>query len=98
MSWVTHIPFKEQGMTEDMVVLLEDLAEESDYWRSASDFVYQVQGRDHSSLSDGQKDWIRDIIATLAVELNRKVARELYGSGPGVPGMKEFLAALKGIR
>ncbi len=96
MSWVTHIPFKEQGMTEDMVVLLEDLAEESDYWSSASDFVYQVHSRDHSSLSDKQRDWIGDIIATLAVELNRKEAKELYGSGSETPGMKEFMSALKG--
>lgn len=78
MTWLGNIPFKELGMTEQLMDLLKELAEDSDYWRGASSFVRQVADRKLSSLSDNQRDWLSNIIASLAVELNRRAAGEVY--------------------
>jgi len=78
ISWAGDIPFKDQGMDEDKMSLFEELAEDNEYWKSALKFVKQVSSRKLSSLTDNQRGWLQDIIASLTVELNRKTAREVF--------------------
>ena len=79
MTWIGSIPFEELSMTENMIILLEELAEDSEYWRSASSFIHQVKDRELSTLSDSQRDWIGGIMATLTVELDRRTAKDVFG-------------------
>jgi len=81
VTWLGNTPFEELGMTEQLVVLLKELAEDSDYWRKASSFFHQVMGRKLSSLSSAQQDWLSSIVASLEVELNRRTAIDLFEQG-----------------
>jgi len=78
MSWIGDIPFEELGMNQERLDLLEELSEDNDYWKAASSFLQQVKDSKFSSLSDLQRNWVYEIIATLGVELNRKIARFVF--------------------
>ena len=78
MTWIGEVPFTDLGMTQERIDLLDELAGTNDYWKSARSFLKGVEHREASSLSEKQQDWIENIVASLGVELNRKVAKELF--------------------
>jgi len=59
--------------------MLAELAENSEYWNAANDFIQQMKGRWLPSLTDKQVDWYYDIQASLAVEVDRREARIAFG-------------------
>jgi len=59
--------------------LLAELAEDSEYWSKAQDFMKQVHGRELSSMSNKQADWYYNIDAALGKELQLKEAKEVWG-------------------
>ncbi len=77
-SWIGNIPFAELGMDQDKLTLLGELVEDSEYWRSVSSFIQQIENVKLFTLSDNQRYWLESTIATLAVELNRMTAREVF--------------------
>lgn len=77
-SWLGGVPFQDQGMTQDMMILMQELAEDEEYWKTALSFVRGSSSRKWSSLSEKQQDWIFTIVASLEVELNKRTAKELY--------------------
>ncbi len=96
MNWVGDTPFKELGMDEDKLLLLKEFAEDSEYWKKASSFIHQIVGVKLSSLSDKQKNWLSDIVATLSVELNRRTAKELFGPTGRMLTGDEIKSVIKG--
>ena len=54
MTWIGQVPFEDIGMTEDKMILLKELAEDSDYWKKAHGFIRSILGRVPSSLSHNQ--------------------------------------------
>lgn len=77
-SWVGGVPFSDKGMTQDLVTLMEELAEDNDYWKTALSFIRSSSSRRWGTLSAKQQNWVMDIIASLEVELNRRTAREVF--------------------
>ena len=59
--------------------LLAELADASEYWSKAHDFLKSVQDREFSSLSHRQVDWYYSIDASLDKELQLREAREAFG-------------------
>lgn len=78
MSWVGQVPFTELGMTQELMTLLVELSEGGGYWTQAYGFVNNVSGRTLSSLTDRQRDWLDNIVASLNVELNKRTAKEVW--------------------
>ncbi len=72
MTWIGQVPFEDIGMTEDKMILLKELAEDSDYWKKAHGFIRSILGRVPSSLSHNQRSWLTTIILGLDDELNRR--------------------------
>lgn len=72
MNWIGLVPFKDIGMTEAKMALLEELMEDDDYWSRAYLFVHSITNRKLYSLSDYQRRWLTEIILTLDNELERK--------------------------
>jgi len=66
-------------MKDEKWELLAQLAEDSDYWSKAQDFMKQVHGRELSSMSNKQVDWYYNIDASLDRELSLKEAKEGWG-------------------
>ena len=66
-------------ITEDQRLMLAELAENSEYWNAANDFIQQMKGRWLPSLTDRQEDWYHEIQARLAVDVNRREARIAFG-------------------
>jgi len=77
-SWVGCVPFSDKGMTQEQVTLMEELAEDNSYWKTALSFIRSSSSRKWGTLSVKQQDWIMDIIASLGVELNRREAEEVF--------------------
>ncbi len=59
--------------------ILAKLAEDSDYWSKAQDFMKSIHGRELSSVSDKQADWYYSIDTALEKELQLKEAKEVFG-------------------
>lgn len=80
MAWIgsPEAPFARLGMTQEMWGLMKELSEGNEYWASARSFVSGVKHRKVDTLTDSQRSWLEDIIATLGVELNRRIAREVF--------------------
>lgn len=80
MSWIgsSEVPFAHLGMTQQMWDLMKELSEDNEYWASAHSFVSGVKYRKLDTLTDAQRGWLEDIVATLRVELNRRTAREVF--------------------
>jgi len=78
MTWLGKVPFSEIGMDEDKYTLLKELAEDSEYWRSAYSFIEGVRDRRLFSLTVRQSNWVMTIDAELGVELNRRAVREVF--------------------
>lgn len=76
--WEGDTPFKEIGMTEDKMRLLEELAQDNNYWKNSLYFIRSVSSRKLHSLTLRQRNWLFDIDATLGVELNKRTAREVF--------------------
>jgi len=76
VTWHGGVPFKELGMDEEKYGLLKDLAEHSDYWKSALGFIDGVRGKNPSQLTQRQRNWLSQIIESLGEELT---AMELKG-------------------
>ncbi len=72
MTWVGQVPFEHIGMTEDKMILLKELAEDSDYWKRAHMFVQMAANRELSSLSNKQRSWLTTIILDLDNELYKR--------------------------
>lgn len=77
-SWVGSVPFQEQGMTQEKMTLMEELAEDSDYWKTALSFVRSISSRKLDTLTEKQSDWLLNIIASLEVELNKRIGEEVF--------------------
>lgn len=82
-SWLGDVPFTDKGMTQEKVDIMEELAEDNEYWKTALSFFRSVSTRKFSTLSDRQKDWLYNIVDSLEVELNRKEARKAFESESG---------------
>ena len=54
------------------MILLKELAEDSDYWKRAHMFVRMAADRVLSSLSDKQRGWLTTIILDLDNELYKR--------------------------
>lgn len=80
MTWIgsPEVPFARLGMTQEMWALMRELGEDNEYWKSAYSFVSGVKHRKLDTLTDRQRAWLEEIIATLGVELNRRTAREVF--------------------
>ena len=77
-SWVTSVPYESHGMTQEKMDMMAVLAEDDDYWKTALQFVRSTSGRKFATLSVKQQDWIENIIASLAVEINKKEGMEAF--------------------
>lgn len=77
-SWVGGVPFSDKGMTQDLVTLMEELAEGDGYWKTALSFIRSSSSRKWGTLSVKQQDWAINIIASLEAELNRRTAEEVF--------------------
>lgn len=77
MGWIgsQEAPFADLGMTQDKLNLLQELAEDSDYWMKTYKFVGAIKYRRISSLSDNQRRWLTTIIMDLDSELYKRVWR-----------------------
>lgn len=82
-EWHGGVPFKDLGMTSEMMDLLPELAENNDYWAAVSRFIRQVSSRKLSSLTVNQRNWLSDIVAQLSVELDRRTAKEVFRDEQG---------------
>lgn len=78
-SWVGGVPLLSQGMTQELMTLMEELAEGSEYWKTALSFVRSMSNRKIGTLSAKQQDWIHNIIASLKVELDKREAERAFG-------------------
>lgn len=72
MSWIGSVPFTDLGMTQGKLDLMNELAEENDYWMRACAFVRATTHRKLSSLSDFQRRWLTTIILDLDYELEKR--------------------------
>lgn len=77
-SWLGGVPFSDEGMTQDMMILMQELAEDEEYWKTALSFVRGSSSRKWDTLSEKQQDWVETIVASLAVELNKRTAKEVF--------------------
>lgn len=77
-SWLGGVPLSDKGMTQDMMTLMEELAEDNSYWKTALSFIRSISSRKWGTLTAKQQDWALDIIASLGVELDRKTAKEVF--------------------
>jgi len=77
-SWVGGVPFSEQGMSQNIMTLMEELAEDNEYWKTALSFIRSISSRKWGSLTDKQQDWAENIVASLGVELDRRTAKEVF--------------------
>lgn len=68
-SWIGSIPFTEQGMTKDMMDLMEALAEDSEYWQASNSFVRQISAQRLNTLTEKQRNWLDRIMDSLDEEL-----------------------------
>lgn len=77
MSWLgsDDTPFKDIGMTESKMVLLEELAEDSSYWFRSQAFVEAARYRKLYSLSLKQRNWLTEIIVALGIEQEKRAWR-----------------------
>lgn len=66
-------------LTDDQWSMLEKLAEDSEYWKTVSDFMNGNNGRLLSSLSVKQVDWYYNIEAALGTEVERHEGRIAFG-------------------
>ena len=66
-------------LTDDQWAMLAKLAEDSEYWSKANDFMKQMDGRWLSSLTVNQLDWYYRIDASLDVEINKHEGRIAFG-------------------
>jgi len=66
-------------LTDEQWLIIAKLAEDSEYWNSAQDFMKQVDGLWLTSLSVNQLGWYSDIDAQLDVEVNRREGRIAFG-------------------
>jgi len=71
-SWTGSTPFQEIGINEEEMQLLEELAEDIDYWKSACSFVKSLRNRKFSSLTDKQRNWLDSIKSSLEDELDKQ--------------------------
>lgn len=69
MTWIGQVPFEDIGMTEGTMDLLKELAEDSNYWNRAYQFVQSTTNRKLYSLSYSQRQWLTTIILDLNEEL-----------------------------
>jgi len=60
--------------SEDTQTLIE-LSSKGGYWAGVVTFLAST----YSNLTAKQQDWLNTVRATLVVETNRRIARELYG-------------------
>lgn len=84
-AWVGDTPFKGIGMTKDKMELLKELADDNEYWKSTLKFINQISSRKLSSLTDRQRDWLSNIIASLDVELDRQAPKEVFDESNEIP-------------
>lgn len=66
-------------LSDDQWRMLAKLAEDSEYWKTANDFMKGIGGRWLSSLSVKQVEWYYDIDAKLGVEVNKREGRIAFG-------------------
>lgn len=66
-------------LTDDQWSMLEKLAEDSEYWKTVSDFMNGNNGRLLSSLSVKQVDWYYNIDAGLDVEVDKHEGKIAFG-------------------
>ena len=77
-SWITSIPYANYGMTQEMMDIMAEIAEDNEYWKTALQFVRSTSGRKFNTLSEKQQIWVENIIASLAVEINKKEGRDVF--------------------
>lgn len=66
-------------LTDDQWLVMVKLAEDSEYWNAAYNFMKGIDGRWLYTLSVKQLDWYHDIDAKLEVEVNRREGRIAFG-------------------
>lgn len=66
-------------LTDDQWLVLAKLAEDSEYWKTAQDFMKGIVGRKLSFLSVKQYEWYGNIDASLNVEVNKREGRIAFG-------------------
>ena len=80
-SW-SLIPFEQQGMTAELLILLANLATGKDkdakYWQSCVNFLDSLDTTEVISLTYLQQEWLYSIIAGLTVKQNRLIAIEVF--------------------
>jgi len=69
-------------LQDDQWSALEQLAITSEYWRTAASFLYRMNDRLLSSLTDRQKEWYEELHAELNVQVDRREARIAFGLEP----------------
>ncbi len=72
MTRIGQVPFEDVGMTEGKMDLMKELAEDSSYWKRAHDFIQSIVGREPSSLTYSQRQWLNTIILGLDDELYKR--------------------------
>ena len=77
-SWIGGVPFSEQGMTQDAMTLMEELAGNNEYWKTSLSFVRSTSSLRFSNLTEKQQAWIFNIVDSLNVELNKRAAKEAF--------------------
>lgn len=82
MVW--HGASRTQGgkalLTDDQWLMLAKLAKDSEYWKTANNFMKGIRGHELTSLSVKQLDWYYTIEARLDVEINKQTAREVFNN------------------
>lgn len=66
-------------LTDDQWLMMAKLAEDSEYWNSANDFMKSVDGHWLGSLSVKQLNWYYDIDARLDAEVNKHKGKIAFG-------------------
>lgn len=81
MTWLgsTRTQAGRATLSKEQGAMLAKLAEDSEYWKTAHNFMKGIVGHELSSLSVKQLDWYNTIEASLDAEIDRKTARELFG-------------------
>lgn len=77
-SWIGGVPFSEQGMSQNIMTLMEELAEDNEYWKTALSFIRSTSSRKFNTLSEKQRDWVYSIVDSLNVEMNKRSALEVF--------------------
>ncbi len=80
-GWLGGVSFADEGMTQAKMDVMEELAKDDEYWKTALSFIRSSSTRKMSTLSEKQKSWLYNIIDSLEVELDKKEAREAFERG-----------------